>query len=661
MYKLKILLIGIAVNIATIACAQQSRNFVYEPEMPRPGQKVEITYDPSGTPLAGKKDIHAVVYAYNNYHWQVSDLGLTPAADNKFMASLTLDKDCGLATFKFIAGDSTDNNRDMSYTIMTAGPAGSPYNAPGAYAGWGLLRAERFGYGIPGYFKTPKISDTAFYYWMNNEIMRHPQESSEALAVPFAKGVYAYQGKNGIKRINNVIAFLNHKGGEENQLKVRAIYHEVLGRRKSVDSLDSIMVKRYPKGDVAALKAYNQLNLERDYNKKMALSEQFLLDFPKKNANPDFDEENRISYSTVCQNVIILNVMNKNYAILDKYVNELPYYAVIEIYYKIIEIAHNRKDIPDDKLYPYAKMLVDKMETFRNRQPVRFWYLSPTEWRQQFEKDLVNNFLITQVNLLKNIGKYDQALSYALEAQDFLKYKSAALNNDEVFLLKKKGETAEVNDVLIKSMYENQSTPEMIDMLKANYVAKYKSDEGFDKYLESLKNASLSLNSNTKAKMINKAMPDWAMYDQNGKLIRFKDLRGKTIVMDFWATWCVPCKASFPGMKLAVEKYKGDPSVQFYFVDTEERTADYKARVGKFIKDNHYPFHILFDNKVGKGTLTEEVYDKICKAFGISGIPQKLIIDKTGHVRFISIGYMGSPSALADDISRMVELTKQQN
>jgi len=62
----------------------------------------------------------------------------------------------------------------------------------------------------------------------------------------------------------------------------------------------------------------------------------------------------------------------------------------------------------------------------------------------------------------------------------------------------------------------------------------------------------------------NRVAFNMALYDADGKLIGFKDLRGKTIVMDFWASWCVPCKASFPGMKMAVEKYKNDPGVEFF-------------------------------------------------------------------------------------------------
>ena len=68
---------------------------------------------------------------------------------------------------------------------------------------------------------------------------------------------------------------------------------------------------------------------------------------------------------------------------------------------------------------------------------------------------------------------------------------------------------------------------------------------------------------------------------------------------------------------------------------------------------------MLFDNKVDGGKLTEEVYNKICRAFSVSGVPQKLIIDKNGKLRFITIGYFGSASELADEMSTLVELAKK--
>lgn len=155
---------------------------------------------------------------------------------------------------------------------------------------------------------------------------------------------------------------------------------------------------------------------------------------------------------------------------------------------------------------------------------------------------------------------------------------------------------------------------------------------------------------------LNRPAPDFHLKDIDGKTVSLGDYKGKTLVIDFWATWCVPCRESFPAVKMVVEKYKNDPDVAFLFIDTREKTADYPALVRKFLKDTGYPFHVVFDENDADGKMVVNY-----KKYDMPGIPTKYFIDPKGIIRFQRIGYAAeaTPEQTAQDIESLIEQTKK--
>ena len=106
--------------------------------------------------------------------------------------------------------------------------------------------------------------------------------------------------------------------------------------------------------------------------------------------------------------------------------------------------------------------------------------------------------------------------------------------------------------------------------------------------------------------------------------------QGKVTVVDFWATWCAPCRYSMPRLQSLWTEYKAR-GVELYSVDTDDPAPDRDTQVRKFLSSNGLSFPVALDD----GSASD--------AFSVANLPTMLLLDRSGHVVWSHVGAFTAP------------------
>lgn len=129
--------------------------------------------------------------------------------------------------------------------------------------------------------------------------------------------------------------------------------------------------------------------------------------------------------------------------------------------------------------------------------------------------------------------------------------------------------------------------------------------------------------------------PDFELPNLEGTLVKSNEMEGKVVLVDFWATWCPPCRQMIPELKQLYDKYK-DRGFEILAISLDEGGAE---TVKNFVQNLNIDYPVLLGDR------------DITRKFGqINAIPTSFIIDKEGNIRDKHIGFR-----TADDMEQVIK------
>ncbi|MDA3860915.1 MAG: TlpA disulfide reductase family protein, partial [Melioribacteraceae bacterium] len=423
----------------------------------------------------------------------------------------------------------------------------------------------------------------------------------------------------------------------KDEIIVLAKYSNMTDNKDDRKKYEKIVLEKFPQSKYAAEIANNEMLSANSPEELKAGFIKFLNEYP----NSELAE---VSAYRVIRKFVDANDIDGAIKAADEFKEITHPYAFIYSSKKLIAKNKNNEAL---------KLALIGVDAARKNavspKSVQPKHLSKSAWDEERENYFAEVLKIT-ATIQNKLESKDEALKLAEEAQSYLEGDDVELNELYSSLLIELEQYTKAKEVLEQYLSENKGSSAMLDNLETAYTKIKGSNTGYDKYVSKFSDAGKAkLIEKLKSKILNEPAPDFELKDINGNVVKFSDYKGKTVIVDFWATWCGPCIRSFPAMQEANNKFNDDKNVEFLFINSWERVENKLENAKKFINENGYKLTVLMD-----------VNNEVISNFKVSGIPTKFIVGPDQKIKFKSVGFAGTNEELVQELSAMIDLAREK-
>ena len=615
------------------------------PEKPIAGETVTLSYDQNQTILANEKELKATVVFMNNNstgdRFHIEDLNFVQEK-GVFKAKLNIPAKANLfyiALANEVDGEK-DNNGGKGYGFSLY-QADRKALLPGVKGNLGLVK------GRYGYYANADRDVPAGLALVKEEFASNPSARKDATLLSFftaeSKRAKDEAALAEAKKMAEAIAS-DKKATEQDLFNAYQVY-KILDDKAMLETLGNNIRKKYPKGMLVRNEKIEAVSMERDLPKKVALYESL--------AGLPFSPTEKNAYNSLTS-VIASGYLGKNdWANFEKYLNQttdknrkanLLNSAAWQLCGEGIVKEVSKEDA--ERSAKYSKQSIDLIKSLQSSTdkadvPA---YASAKQMKENL-KGALGMFSDTYAVCLYRTGKYAEALEYQQIYNETQKFSDPETNERYCIYLEKAKGGKEAEAMLEKLITAGTASEAMKTQFVRLFQANNSPEAAAQRYLANLEeDAKAHKREELRKKMIDKEAPDFKLRNLKGEEVALSSLKGKVVILDFWATWCGPCKASFPGMQKSLEATQNRSDVVFLFIDTWENGDNKEKAAAEFIEKNKYSFNVLMDND-----------NKVVGSYKVEGIPTKFIVGKDGRIKFMSVGFNGTET-LIEEVAAMIDL-----